>query len=140
MAGLVGFPKTAAYNVSKFGLQGLSESLRAEYGKTNLGVTSLCPGFVDTNIYRAANNGLSPQKVRAPSAWTMIAPERVAVLAIRAIRRNSPLVVVTLLAHALWFLKRTAPRLFLNLFCRRPRKRATVESQPRAADRVPRSA
>ena len=136
MAGLVGFPKTAAYNVSKFGLQGLSESIRAEYGKTNLGVTSLCPGFVDTDIFQSANNGMSPQKVRAPNAWAMITPERVATLAIRGIRRNRPVVVVTLLARVLWFLKRMAPRQFLQLFCRRPRKRAVPESQPSAANRA----
>lgn len=140
MAGLVGFPKTAPYNVSKFGLQGLSESLRSEYGKTNLGVTSLCPGFVDTNIFSAANDGLSPQKVRAPSAWAMTTPERVASLAIRGIRRNRPLVVVTLMARSLWFLKRTAPGLFLHVFCRTPRQRASVESQPSAPDLTRRSA
>jgi 3-oxoacyl-[acyl-carrier protein] reductase len=129
MAGLVAFPKTAAYTVSKFGLQGLSESLRAEYGRTNLGVTSLCPGFVDTNIFRAANDGLSAQKVRAPSARAMITPERVAAAAIRAIRRNRPLAVVTPLARALWLLKRMAPSLFLKMFCRKPPKSLKVELQ-----------
>ena len=66
LAGLVAGAKLTAYNVSKFGLQGLSESLRAEYGRTGLGVTSLCPGFVKTNIFHT----------RLPSLMKIVQSER----------------------------------------------------------------
>lgn len=123
LAGLVAGAKLAAYNVSKFGLQGFSESLRAEYGRTGLGVTSICPGFVKTNIYQSAEGGERAGRVHAPPSWLMKTPERVAVRAVRAIRNNKPLVIVTFLAHSLWVLKRLAPFLFLRLFCRRQKRR-----------------
>lgn len=122
LAGLVAGSKLAAYNVSKFGLQGLSETLRAEYGRSGLGVTSLCPGFAPTNIYEAANQNGSPQHVEAPKAWMMTTADHIAARAIRGIRRNQPIVVVTMLAHVLWFLKRLAPRLFLRFFTSRFRR------------------
>lgn len=132
LAGLVAAGKLAAYNVTKFGLQGFSESLRAEYGRTGLGVTSLCPGFVKTNIYRAADAGEQMGKAPMPATWLMTTPERVAAKAINAIRKNKPLTVVTWLAHLLWFPKRLTPSLFLRLFTRKHRKRppqtATAEN------------
>lgn len=122
LAGLVATAKLTAYNVSKFGLQGFGESLRAEYGRNGLGVTSLCPGFVNTNIYQDVDIRRPSGKIRTPPAFLAIPPERVAAKAVRAIRRNKPIVVVTMLAHCLWFLKRLAPSLFLRLFCRKRKK------------------
>src|SRR5262249_43863524 len=52
--GLVPKRKVAAYQTAKFGLVGLSQSLRYEYGPAGLGVTALCPGWVDTDIVTAA--------------------------------------------------------------------------------------
>ena len=55
--GLIGTRKLAIYTASKFGLVGFSESIRAEYARTNLGVTTLCPGFVKTNLFASAPQG-----------------------------------------------------------------------------------
>jgi len=58
MAGMINGPGAAPYNVSKFGVVALSESLHHEL--TMLGapvrVSVLCPGFVNTNIFDAARN------------------------------------------------------------------------------------
>lgn len=116
LAGLVAGPKLAAYNVSKFGLQGLSETLRAEYGATGLGVTAVCPGFATTNIYAAANDAGCPETIVPPPAWLRTSAEHIAARTLRGIRRNSPIVVVTLHARLLWFLKRLVPRIFLRFF------------------------
>jgi NAD(P)-dependent dehydrogenase (short-subunit alcohol dehydrogenase family) len=48
--GLVGLARVTAYCTSKFALVGFSESLRHECGRMGLGVTTLCPGFVDTQF------------------------------------------------------------------------------------------
>jgi len=127
LAGLVAGAKLAAYNVSKFGLQGLSETLRCEYGRSGLGVTSLCPGFAPTNIYESANRDGSPQKAEVPTAWIMTTPERIAARAIRGIKRNQPIVIVTPMAHVLWFLKRLAPRVFLRVFTNKYREPSRSE-------------
>ena len=122
IAGLVASGRLAAYHVSKFGLVGFSESLRAEYGRRGLGVTALCPGLVETNIFRAAISGRPQKPAPTPPRWLCTTPEAVARRAIRAIRRNEGVVPVTWMAHVLWRLKRFAPGL-LDLAQRWRRRR-----------------
>jgi 3-oxoacyl-[acyl-carrier protein] reductase len=126
IAGLVAAPRLAAYHATKFGLVGFSESLRAEYGPRGLGVTALCPGFVRTNIYRAAMTADRP----APTlpAWCTVSPEYVAKRAVRAIRRVEGVVVLTAMANVSWRLKRFAPGFvdFMHQFRWRRRKPVPV--------------
>ncbi len=58
MAGMVAGPFMGAYNVSKFGVVALSETLFHELkmAQAQIGVSVLCPGFVSTNIADAARN------------------------------------------------------------------------------------
>jgi short-subunit dehydrogenase len=53
-AGLRGFPFTAAYAAAKHGLLGMTRALVAELGDSPLRVFAVCPGFVDTDLTRAA--------------------------------------------------------------------------------------
>ena len=110
--GLVAIPKFTAYQTSKFGLVGFSESLRAEYTCRGLGVTALCPGFVRTNIYQAMLDGEGARPMRTPPRWLWASPELVAARAVRAIYRNHGVAPVTWLAGFLWSVKRHAPRLW----------------------------
>ena len=52
--GMVGIPTQSAYNAAKFAVRGFSESLQAEYLDSNLFVSSVHPGGVQTNIARSA--------------------------------------------------------------------------------------
>ena len=52
--GIVGIPTQSAYNAAKFAVRGFSESLQAEYLDSNLYVSSVHPGGVQTNIARSA--------------------------------------------------------------------------------------
>lgn len=58
MAGLVSGPFMAPYNVSKYGVVALSETLLHELRmvQAKIGVSVLCPGFVNTNIADSARN------------------------------------------------------------------------------------
>ncbi|HLH93666.1 MAG TPA: SDR family oxidoreductase [Xanthobacteraceae bacterium] len=107
--GLVPLRKGAAYQTSKFGLVGLSAALRAEYGR-EIGVTALCPGFVDTPLLETFASGGSQKRHRIPG-WLRASPEHVATVAIEAIRRNRGVVVITPAARLLWFATRFSPRL-----------------------------
>jgi NAD(P)-dependent dehydrogenase (short-subunit alcohol dehydrogenase family) len=49
MAGMAGFPGVAFYCGSKFALQGISESLRAELAPFGIHVSALCPGSFRTD-------------------------------------------------------------------------------------------
>jgi NAD(P)-dependent dehydrogenase (short-subunit alcohol dehydrogenase family) len=44
------------YNVSKYGVVGLSEGLRNELGPRGIGVSVLCPGFIRTEIIGSTRN------------------------------------------------------------------------------------
>jgi NAD(P)-dependent dehydrogenase (short-subunit alcohol dehydrogenase family) len=58
MAGMICGPGAAPYNVSKFGVVALSETLHYELMMLGapVRVSVLCPGFVNTNIFDAARN------------------------------------------------------------------------------------
>jgi NAD(P)-dependent dehydrogenase (short-subunit alcohol dehydrogenase family) len=109
MYGLFATRKTAAYHATKFGLVGLTESLRAEYGRQGIGVTTVCPGFVRSNLFEAGTSSSRNGEIRNPPAWACTTAENVARKTIRAIYRNRRLVLVTPLAYAGHYLKRIAP-------------------------------
>lgn len=136
IAGLIAGRRLAAYHVSKFGLVGFSESLRAEYGNRGLGVTALCPGLVWTPLLDHAVRGGEPRRQpRRPPRWLCVAPERVARKAVQAIRADRGLVLVSAMAHGLWFCKRFLPGLveFANHYRRKPWKPPAAEQERRAA-------
>lgn len=58
VAGLVSGAVGGPYTVAKFGVVALSEQLYYELGRAghNVGVSVLCPGFVNTNIYDSGRN------------------------------------------------------------------------------------
>ena len=67
------FPGLAAYNVSKYGVIGLTEAIATE-GK-GLGISAIClsPGAVDTEMLRAANPELRPGLTPADVAELIVA-------------------------------------------------------------------
>jgi short-subunit dehydrogenase len=52
--GLVGFPLQSAYNISKFGVRGLTECLWSELEGTGVRAVCVHPGGIRTNIEKAA--------------------------------------------------------------------------------------
>lgn len=126
ICGLVGLGRVAAYTTSKFGLVGFSESLRAEYSRQGLGVTALCPGLVDTNLFDAAARGADRATNKTPPRWLLVSPEKIAARGIRAIRKNHGVVVMQPYARSLHAIKRFAPGVldFAHRFRRRRRRAA----------------
>lgn len=109
--GLVPKRRLAAYQMSKFALVGLSQSLRLEYGPRGLGVTALCPGLVKTTLLKTAREqGRLAGRLNLDTRLA-VTPEMVAHRAVQAIQRNEGLVVMTAHARLLWFLHRCFPRL-----------------------------
>ena len=53
MSAFVAMANTAIYCTTKYAVRGLSESLRVELDKFNIGVSVLCPGGVNTNIHES---------------------------------------------------------------------------------------
>ncbi len=56
LAGISGTPNMSVYNTSKFAVVGMSEAMQLDLQHFNIGVSVLCPGFVDTSIYSSERN------------------------------------------------------------------------------------
>ena len=56
LAGHIAVPRLGVYGASKFAVVGLSETLRVELAEHGIGVSVLCPGVVNTNIFTAGRN------------------------------------------------------------------------------------
>jgi len=130
--GLIGMRRSALYSASKFGLVGFSEALRAEYGRQGLGVTALCPGFVDTNLFDAAPRGSDRQENKRPPDWLLTAPEKIAATAVKAIYRNRAVVVTPQHVRLLYLGKRLFPGLldWANHLSRKRNTRRQVLAEP----------
>ena len=79
LAGQNAHPKMAAYNASKYGLNGFSEALMQEVRADDIKVTLICPGSVNTGF-----GGGSPSEVRA----AIIQPEDIAEVVIDLLKMN----------------------------------------------------
>ncbi len=113
MVGLLGLPQNASYALTKGAVRSFSESLRAELVTTNVGVTTVFPGAIATNIMQGARGAeaerlaklgasrLAPIVLRPPSA--------VARKIVRGIERNRPRAVVGPDAHMVDVFSRLLP-------------------------------
>lgn len=108
--GLTPMPRVSAYCATKHGLVGFSESLRIEYGRQGLGVTTLCPGFVKTPLLDEAVDQQSNQP--HPPALVCVSIDRVAQAAVRGIERNQRRVVVDPIGRVIRGVMGVAPGLF----------------------------
>ena len=115
-AGLIAMPWHAAYSASKFGLRGVSEVLRFDLRRHDIGVSLVCPGGVDTNLVNtieiAGIDREHPRVKRFTERFREHAdpPEHVAELILKAIERNRYLVLTSReikVAH--WFQRKFAP-------------------------------
>ncbi|MFE1957496.1 SDR family oxidoreductase [Streptomyces sp. NPDC059479] len=106
-----------AYSTSKAAVLMLSECLRAELAGQGIGVSAICPGFVNTGITSTARfTGVSTeeQERRRRKAARLYGlrnypPEKVADAVLRAVVRNQAVVPVTPEARGARLLSRIAP-------------------------------
>ncbi|MFB7735092.1 SDR family oxidoreductase [Streptomyces sp. NPDC056112] len=107
-----------AYSTSKAAVLMLSECLRAELAGQGIGVTAVCPGFVDTAITSTAHFAGVPaeeEKRRRRRAARLYGlrgypPENVADAILRAVVRDEAVVPVTPEARLLRAMSRFTPR------------------------------
>ena len=114
--GILGVPMQSSYCASKFAVRGFSESLRAELADTGVGVTSVHPGGIATNIVKDGRyDGHGADALRNELVTTfasrMLSPERAAEIIVSAVRRNAPRALITREAHLIDFVQRVAPSL-----------------------------
>lgn len=112
VAGLVSGAVGGPYTVAKFGVVALSEQLYFELGRAGheIGVSVLCPGFVNTNIYDSGRNRQAeygePEVAPTPEGeqrramlqamrTTMLQPEEIGELVFEAVRSRNLYIIPT---------------------------------------------
>jgi NAD(P)-dependent dehydrogenase (short-subunit alcohol dehydrogenase family) len=117
-SGIMGLPVHAAYAAAKFGLVGISEVMRYDLKRHNLGVTVVCPGAVETPLKNTVEilgvdpNSPGVKALKARFSGHAVSPERVADQILRAIEKERFLVITSFDIKLLYFLKRFAPPLY----------------------------
>jgi NAD(P)-dependent dehydrogenase (short-subunit alcohol dehydrogenase family) len=71
-AGRIGYPGWGAYGISKFGLEGMSQTWAAELAKTDVRVNWVDPGNMNTAMHRDAEPEEDPTAWADPAAVTDI--------------------------------------------------------------------
>ena len=115
-AGYLASEALSAYATTKFAVLGLSEALRDELAHHRIGVTTVCPGIIDTPITRNAR--LRGATLDRPEAREQMietyrrrgyGPDRVAENILKAIGRNRAVAPISAEAWFSYYLKRFAP-------------------------------
>jgi short-subunit dehydrogenase len=109
--GLIGLPTQSSYCATKFAVRGFSEALWAELRDAGIGVTSVHPGGVRTNIVRASRSADAAAKQRMVERFERIAtpPEKVARAILRGVERDRLRILVCPETTATDWVKRLAP-------------------------------
>jgi NAD(P)-dependent dehydrogenase (short-subunit alcohol dehydrogenase family) len=69
-AGRVGYPGWGAYGISKFGIEGMSQTWAAELGESGVRVNCVDPGDLNTAMHRAAEPDGDPAEWADPAEVT----------------------------------------------------------------------
>lgn len=91
LAGKAAAPFNVVYSATKWGLVGFSYSLRAELRDSGVGVSVVCPGYVERDgmFSRHENTNVSR------ASGTLTTPEKVAAAVVDAVERNKAEVLVS---------------------------------------------
>ncbi|MEA2600483.1 MAG: hypothetical protein QOF89_1475 [Acidobacteriota bacterium] len=116
LAGLGGMALGSPYATSKFGVVGLSLTLRAEGADLGVKVSAVCPGYIKSAIF---DNGTYVDATR--EGMLALIPFKfldvdVAVRKIlRGVERNQPILVFPFYGRLLWWLTRLRPQIAVNV-------------------------
>jgi NADP-dependent 3-hydroxy acid dehydrogenase YdfG len=108
-AGLIGLPWHTVYSGTKHALVGMSESLRYDLKKHNIGVSVVCPGLVNTGLVQSVEIHAKQEatnKLRAFAPKIAISPDKVADLIVKAIRFKKYLVITSFDIKLFYFVKK----------------------------------
>ena len=104
MAGHISIPGLSIYTATKFAVVGISETMRADLQPHDIGVSVLCPGVVNTNIFTATRNRpdeLAGTELTMPPAGGASEQERAARMEELMAAALDPAVVGDMVLHAI---------------------------------------
>jgi short-subunit dehydrogenase len=126
MTGMLGLPAQSSYCATKAAVKGLTESLWAEWGAAGIGVTSVHPGAIKTDMMQAtlkdSDDLAAAQKNMEMVAKIGMAPDAAAEKILRAVQKKKMKVLVGKDAVIMDAMKRFTPGLIHGLFAKVARK------------------
>ena len=122
IAGISSLPKFANYNASKAAVIALSETLRIELGKKNIGVTVVCPSLFKTNLPDSMVNPREGQHEKVSQAMerSSISADDIAQKVVKAVNKNQFYLMPHKHTWQVWWLKRLSFRLYESIMMRWP--------------------
>jgi NAD(P)-dependent dehydrogenase (short-subunit alcohol dehydrogenase family) len=119
LAGVAPAPNMSAYAASKHAVMGLSEGLKLELSlaRSEVGVTVVCPGIINTDITKARHNVSAAisdaqyERLTAYYAAQGVGPEVVALAIVAGVRASRDIVLVGPFAKPVYHLRRLSRRL-----------------------------
>lgn len=110
LAGIGGMALGTPYATSKFGVVGLSLTLRAEGADLGVKVTAVCPAYIQTGIFdHGTYVGTSQKRVESLIPFKYVDVGVAARKVLRGVERNKPMIVFPFYARLLWWLTRLNP-------------------------------
>ena len=126
--GLISVPSQSAYNAAKFAVRGFTDTLRMELAieNTNVSVTTVHPGGIETNIARNARLdpsirevGENPEKAAKQFERAFItSPERAAEQILTAVRRDRRRALIGPDARVIDFVSRLPAGVYQSILTR----------------------
>ena len=106
LAGHFAIPGLGVYTATKYAVVGISETLRADLKQHDIGVSVLCPGVVNTNIFDSGRNRPSHLQGETDTAKMVLSedvaePEREQRMAEMMARALDPAVVGDMVLHSI---------------------------------------
>ena len=137
VAGFAPLLGRTGYSASKHALPGFVESQREEVRDQGIGVTMVCPSFVDTPLRDNASDGAGGKvKDKGALAGSMLDADAVARAVVDAVGRRRRTVPVSAVARASYVLSRVAPRAYAAIM-RRNQRREFFGGPPPSRPSVP---
>ncbi len=109
VVGFIGVFGYSDYAAAKFGVIGLSETLRSELKPQGITVSILCPPDTDTPGYAEENRTKPPETVAVSDVASIMKPEQVAAALVTGMLKGRPYIVPSANARFTWIGKRLAP-------------------------------
>ncbi len=121
MGGFIPFPGQAVYSASKAAVKIFTEGLYSELKETNVGVTVIHPGAINTNIMTNSGVG-TPESARAAeenSSYKTLPAAEAAAIIIKAIEKNKFRVMVGNDARMLDIFYRISPKRAVDMIVKK---------------------
>jgi NAD(P)-dependent dehydrogenase (short-subunit alcohol dehydrogenase family) len=102
----------APYSATKHALAALGLSVQPEASAFGIDITTICPGYLDTNIFAAAApRGWDEKETLSRVPFKLVSVETAVRRILRAVRRRRLLYVFPWYANGMWRLQRLSPSL-----------------------------